>query len=184
MIECEIKLKINNPESTIQKLLSIGFTKNECLTETDTYFDNKNGDIRSNDKALRIRETINHTTGNKYCQINFKDKKLDNKSMSRHEYESEIDNAATISKILNCLSYYPVSPIVKKERTTLVASNINACVDSVDGLGNYLELETIVNTEEEKEHELERISDILNKLGYNMSDTTTTSYLTALQNIK
>lgn len=184
MIECEVKLKINNPEFIIQMLLDIGFTKHECLTETDTYFDNENGAIRSNDKALRIRETINHTNGSEFFQINFKDKKLDNKSMSRHEYECKIGDAETISKILNCLSYYPVNPIIKKERTVLVASNIHACVDSVEGLGDYLELEAIVNTEAQKELELERISGILSKLGYSMSDTTTTSYLTALQNSK
>lgn len=181
MIECEVKLKIENPAEIKRNLISLSFLEYDSLTETDKYFDTPNGEIRSNDRALRIRETINHTTGNTYCQVNFKDKKLDSKSMSRHEYENEIDNAATMEKILNCLGYFAVSPIVIKNRTLLRTSSINACIDSVDGLGDYLELEAIVSTENEKEKELTRIEDILSKLGYSLSDTTTTSYLSALQ---
>lgn len=183
MIECEIKLKINNPDEIKQKLLSLNFIECENLTETDTYFDTTNGDIRSNDQALRIRKTINHTLGLSLCQINYKGKKLDDITMSRPEYETEVSDADSMTKILNCLGYYPVTPIVIKNRTTLRLLHLNACIDSVNGLGDFLELEAIVSTEHEKEEELKRISDILSKLGYSMADTTTTSYLSALQNL-
>lgn len=181
MIECEIKLKIENPKDIKEKLVNLSFVEYDSLTETDTYFDNTNGDIRSNDKALRIRESVNHTTGCTYSQINFKDKKLDNRSMSRPEYESEIADADTMAKILSCLGYTPVSPEVKKNRTILRSSSINACIDSVEGLGYFLELETFANNEAEKDEALLKLEEILKKIGYKMSDTTKTSYLTALQ---
>ena len=183
MIECEVKLKIDDRNAVKSKLLALNFTEHDSLTETDTYFDTKNGDIRLNDRALRIRETINHSTGQTYSQINFKDKKLDDKSMSRHEYENEVSDADTMAKILNCLGYFAVAPIVKKNRTLLRSSSLNACIDSVEGLGDFLELEAIVATEEEKEAALNMISGILNSIGYSMADTTRTSYLSALQEL-
>lgn len=181
MIECEVKLKIENKELVKSKLISLGFAECDSLTETDTYFDNSSSDIRTNDRALRIRATVNHTAGNTYCQINFKDKKLDDKSMSRHEYENEISDANSMTKILNCLGFFPVTPIVKKERIFLRSSLLNACIDTVDGLGDFIELEAIVATEEEKEEALDVISGILDSIGYSMSDTTRTSYLSMLQ---
>lgn len=184
MIECEIKLKINDSNEIKEKLISLGFAESESLTECDTYFDTKANEIRSNDRALRIRETVNHTTGKRYCQLNFKDKKLDDKSMSRQEHETGIDSAETMFKILECLGYFPVSPRVIKNRTMLQTNHITACIDSVEGLGDYLELETIVDTEIQKENALKEIDCILNKLGYSLSDTTRTSYLTALQNLQ
>lgn len=181
MIECEVKLKIENTKEIIDKLSSLGFVECDQLTEIDTYFDNKDNYIRDNDSALRVRETVNHTTNQTYSQINFKGKRLDEKTMSRPEYESEVDAADTMIKILECLGYKPVTPQVKKSRRIMRAASLTACVDSVEGLGDFLELEVIVETEKEKEKELIRIEDILSNLGYSISDTTTTSYLSALQ---
>lgn len=181
MIECEVKLKINNPDTIKQKLLALGFIEGDHLTETDIYFDNKNGDIRSNDNALRIRETVNHSSKKSYYQFNYKGKKLDDVSVSRPEYELEISDSVAMKTILEQLGYYPVSPIVVKARTLLHTADINACLDSVKDLGDFLELEVMAETEELKDRELERIGKILNSLGYSISETTTISYLSALQ---
>ena len=181
MIECEIKLKIYDPYCIKNKLIALGFVECENLTETDTYFDTSTGDIRLNDRALRIRKTVNHANCTNHCTINFKDKKLDNISMSRPEYENEIGDADSMQKILSCLGYFPVSPRVVKNRTLLRFAALTACIDSVKGLGDFLELESMVATEEEKVAELKRIEGILSQLGYSLSDTTTKSYLSALQ---
>ncbi|MDO4188129.1 MAG: class IV adenylate cyclase [Lachnospiraceae bacterium] len=200
MIECEIKLQINNMTEVKEKLLSIGFIEAYRLTETDTYFDNVSGDIRANDNALRIRKTINHSTKSKSSQLNFKGKKLDSISVSRPEYETGVDDSDAVVSILNSLGYAPVSPKVVKNRTLLNAKSldkkqlaelgidgftdmfsINACLDEVEDLGDFLELEVIVTTESEKELALELITNILVFLGYHISDTTATSYLSALQ---
>ena len=97
MIEVEIKLKIKNIDTVKSDLVALGFTESDTLTETDTYFDNKNGDIRKSDNALRIRETINHTTKEQFCQINFKGKKYDNKSMTRPEFETFVKDTNAIT---------------------------------------------------------------------------------------
>lgn len=183
MIEVEIKLKIDNIEVIRRKLINLGFSECDTLTEIDTYFDNKIGEIRSSDSALRIRETINHTNASHLCQVNFKGKKYDNISMTRPEFETLIEDKAAMMGILKGLGYSPVQPIVKKLRRELVMSNINACLDTVDGLGDYLEIEIVIDSEEDKDRELERIQNILSKIGYSMADTTTRSYLSQLCDI-
>ena len=55
--------------------------------------------------------------------------------------------------------------------------SITACVDAVTNLGDYLELEIIVDEEEKREAALDQLEQILHTLGYSMQDTTRTSYL-------
>ena len=183
MVEVEIKLKIDSVDSVINKLKDLGFIEGDVFIESDTYFDNKNSDIRLSDKAVRIRETVNQTTYERYYQLNFKDKKYDNVSMTRPEYETRFDDANSMVMILKGLGYSPVDPKVIKLRRLLKTSEINACIDTVEGLGDYLELESVVLSEDIKDEKLSKINSILSELGYSINDTTTTSYLSALQNI-
>ena len=183
MIEVEIKLKIKNIDTVKSDLITLGFTESDTLTETDTYFDNKNGDIRKSDNALRIRETINHTTKEQFCQINFKGKKYDNKSMTRPEFETFVKDTNAITGIFNGLGYYAVAPKVVKLRRLFKSAELHACLDTVEGLGDYLELESVIEDESLKDIELRKINSILEKLGYSLNDTTTSSYLSSLQNL-
>lgn len=183
MIEVEVKIKINDVQTVKSKLINLGFIEYDTIKESDTYFDNVNGDIRRGDRALRVRETVNTITNETYCQINFKDKKYDNKSMTRPEFETEISDADAILHILGSLGYHPVEPRVIKLRREFKKANMNACIDTVENLGDYLELEIITEAPDQKDQELAKIEHILLELGYDMSDTTTTSYLTALQNL-
>ena len=59
---------------------------------------------------------------------------------------------------------------------------MTACLDSVHGLGDFLELEVLTDREEKRKQALGRIEDILEKLGYKISNTVRTSYLSMLQN--
>ena len=183
MIEVEVKLKINDVQTIKSKLINLGFIECNTITESDTYFDNVNGDIRRGDRALRIRETVYTDANETYYQINFKDKKYDDKSMTRPEFETEIGDADAISHILGSLGYHSVEPRVVKLRREFRCNTMNACIDTVEGLGDFLELEIIAENIETKDIALNKINDVLLKLGYSMSDTTTTSYLTALQNL-
>ena len=56
-------------------------------------------------------------------------------------------------------------------------------MDTVKGLGEYLELEIIVENNSEKEKSLVELENLLLKLGYSMKDTISTSYLSMLMSI-
>ena len=101
--------------------------------------------------------------------------------MTRPEYETSVEHPAEMIKILESLGYKPVEPIVIKDRTVYVNDNITACLDRVEGLGDFLELE-IITDKDTKNDALDRLWVMLELLGYNKDDTTTVSYLTMLQN--
>ena len=71
-------------------------------------------------------------------------------SMTRKELEIPIEDDAAMSELLVALGYHPV-PSVIKCRKYLVLDHMTACLDSVEGLGEYLELEILVEQEEDRQ---------------------------------
>ena len=181
MIEVEVKLPIPDPEEIKNRILEAGFKEQRFIEERDTYFDNACGDIRANGAALRVRETKDCRTGKKQAQINYKGKKLDTQTMTRRELETGVEDGAVCREILQAIGYSPAEPEVIKVRTMLQKDSVTACLDNVRGLGDFLELEILVEREEKKDAALGQIKDILNSLGYQVSDTVQTSYLSMLQ---
>lgn len=180
MIEVEVKLPVADLAGIRTELLKNGFKENAFIEERDTYFDNQHGDIRANGEALRVRETTDHLTGKKRAQINFKGKKLDTRTMTREELETGVEDGEICRNILQAIGYAPAAPEVVKDRTMLQKGNVTACLDKVHGLGEFLELEILADSEEQKDIALGRIENILNNLGYQISDTVRTSYLSML----
>ena len=181
MIEVEVKLPIPDPEGVKNRILEAGFKEQRFIEERDTYFDNTRGDIRANGEALRVRETKDCRTGKKQAQINYKGKKLDTQTMTRRELETGVEDGAVCREILQAIGYSPAEPEVIKIRTMLQKDSVTACLDNVRGLGDFLELEILVEREEKKDAALGQIKDILNSLGYQVSDSVQTSYLSMLQ---
>ena len=181
MIEVEVKLPVEDLNEIKRKLVKIGFEESSFIEERDTYFDNQQGDIRANDEALRVRETKDHRTGKIRAQINFKGKKLDAGTMTREELETGVENGEISRKILQAIGYIPVAPEVIKERIMLRRESVTACLDNVRGLGEFLELEILADSKKQKDAALGQIENILNNLGYQISDTVRTAYLSMLQ---
>jgi adenylate cyclase class 2 len=181
MIEVEVKLKISDPEKIKAQLIDMGFEDSVRLKMQDVYFDNNAGQIRGSDSALRIRETMDLDSGEKVAQMNFKGPKSDWISMTRPEYEMIIESAPTGQKILESLGFFAVRPFVIKTREELKYHAMTACFDSVEGLGEFLEIEKIVESELQREDALEMIKAVLKIIGFDIKDTLTTSYLSLLQ---
>ena len=188
MIEVEVKFKIDSAESIEKKLIELGFNKGQTLQEIDYYYNGVDRDFRASGEALRLRlvESLDGSAvvadrpGEPLIQMTYKGPKLDNVSMSRVEHQVNIDNFETMLSILSSLGYKPVEPVIKLRRE-LFSEEICACVDTVDGLGDYLELEIMADEESQRENALDKISVVLKQLGYSISDTTTTSYLSMLE---
>lgn len=184
MIEVEVKLPAADLNLIKGRLLKTGFKETAFIEERDTYFDNQRGDIRANGEALRVRETKDHLTGKSWAQINFKGKKLDARTMTREELETGVENGAVCRRILQAIGYMLAEPEVIKDRTMLQKESVTACLDKVHGLGGFLELEILADSEEKKDAALGKIEDILNSLGYQISNTVRMSYLSMLQDRK
>ena len=181
MIEVEIKVAVKNKLLIEEKLLQTGFSKGDLLKESDFYFDSDYNKLKENDMALRIRSCENLTQDSPESFITFKGPKMDKISMTRKELETKIENAETGIEILKSLGYVPVSPVIKI-RQEFHLNEINVCLDQVEDLGDFLELEIAVSEENEKADALNKIISLLHDFGYGADDIIRTSYLSMLQN--
>lgn len=181
MIEVEVKLPIESRDIMEERLLDRGFEYRGTVKEEDYYYDNEAQQIRKGGEALRIRRITNMKDLSVHSVITFKGKKLDSVSMTRRELETGVEDGETASGILECLGFHPVNPAVIKERKEYTLGNMNACLDRVEGLGDFLELEIVTGEEIGRNRVLLKVEDMLIRLGHSMSDTVRTSYLSMLQ---
>ena len=100
--------------------------------------------------------------------------------MTRQELETGVEDGEICKNIYGRSDMLGSSEVIK-DRTMLQNGSVTACLDYVHGLGEFLELEVLVSSEEEKDAALTQMENILNSLGYQISDTVRTSYLSMLQ---
>ena len=180
MIEVEVKVLIKCIQKIEEKLQSAGFKIGKTVKESDVYFDNIQNDVKNNDQALRIRSCEDSTTGEWSHYMTFKGPKIDTVSMTRKELEMQVESAEVGKEILCSLGYTQMYPVIKN-RQYYRKNQITACLDRVDGLGDFLELEMVVNGENEKGNALKQLIDILEELGYDLEDMIRESYLSMIQ---
>lgn len=180
MIEVEFKVPVRDRCLLEENLETQGFSKGNLVKETDLYFDNEHNQIKDSDGALRVRSCINLSVNTVEHFMTYKGPKMDAVSMSRKELEVQIDDADKGKEILTSLGYCKVYPVAKT-RQYYIGGEITACLDQVEGLGEFLELEMIVSDEAEKPQALERLAALLRQLGYDPEGTIRRSYLSMLQ---
>ncbi len=179
MIEVEVKLPLFRRSVTERKLLDLGFAAEDLIRESDMYYNSTSHDFMKTDEALRIRQSDNMTRLTARSILTYKGPKLDDISMTRKELEIEISSPETCDDILNSLGYTPFFP-VNKLRQYYRKGEVEACVDQVEGLGSFLELEIMVEEESGREEALKKIETILHDLDLSFSESTTLSYLCML----
>lgn len=180
MIEVEIKLPVYRQSTTQRALLEAGFQPGDLVRESDIYFTSDFHDFMEKDEALRIRSSENLTTGAASSFLTFKGPKLDQVSMTRKELETEVEDADVCRQILLSLGYREITP-VRKLRQYYFREDVHACLDTVEGLGVFLELEILVEEEGQRDEALKKTEAILRDLGHDMNETTRYSYLYMLQ---
>lgn len=181
MFEIEVKVPLKDAEETTGRLQKIGFYKSQKIREEDHYYDNAASQIKNKGEALRVRHITDLESGKSESVITFKGKKMDTVSKSRKELETGVSDGKLAEQIFEAIGFCKVTPSVIKVRQELVLEDMTACIDKIDALGAFLELEIVIGREEEKESALSKIADVLEKLGYSLSDSIRNSYLALLQ---
>ena len=176
MIEVEIKLPLYRRSLTEKALIDQGFVTGDLIRESDLYFTGESRDFIKSDEALRIRTAENLSKRNAKTYLTYKGKKLDNISMTRTELETGIEDRETGTAILKALGYLPMFE-VNKLRQLYHKDSVTACVDQVENLGSFLELEIIVRDEENRPEALNKLDEILHEMGSGLQETIRISYL-------
>ena len=182
MIEVEVKLKVNSLEEVAQLLTQMGCRRESFVRETDWYFTGEQRDFWQRDEALRVREIKDLESDSATAVLTFKGPKLDEVSMTRRELETKVEDAVVAKQILESLGFHAVIPVEKERQvyTYLGKNAVSICLDRVKDLGEFMEVEILVESEAERECALGEIAAVLDELGYSMCDTTRRSYLSQL----
>ena len=175
MIEIEIKVRAEHAPVR-EKLAGLGALKVRSEDHLDVYYNAPHRDFAKTDEALRLR-SVNGDT-----RMTYKGKKLDSVSKTREEFETVVDGDAA-KNILTSLGFFG-SGTVKKTRQIYEYENITICFDSVDGLGEFVEVEMVAKTDSDLESQRNELFSFLEVLGLKKEDSIRTSYLEMLMEQK
>jgi adenylate cyclase class 2 len=136
--EIEAKLKVDSLKEVERKLAEVGAEFGEEQLQTDMYFDDTEGSLRSGDRALRVRR---QKTGQKEKTfVTYKGPKEKDDFKKRQEIEIEIGDADSTGDLLSALGFEKALVFEKKRRIW----RLEDCVVSLDELpllGSFVEIE-------------------------------------------
>lgn len=165
MFEIEIKAYCDNQVDVIAKINSMGGEFTGTLSERDVYYSHPCRDFAETDEALRIR------TENGRSILTYKGPKLSRKTKSRVEKETVFEDPDSMTGILESLGFGRVEEVIKTRRIYRLG-DIEVCLDAVEGVGTFVELEKKGDDLESGERELAAVA-----AGLGLSHFETRSYL-------
>lgn len=168
MLEVEVKARVSSLGSVRSLLGAIGAVYTDTEHHIDVYYSHPCRDFASTDEALRTRKI-----GDK-LYLTYKGPKVDPDSKTRRELELPVEEG--IVDVLRELGFREAGRVVKaREKYTL--DGLKVCLDDVEGLGSFIELESR-NLEDKN-----RMFKLLEKLEVKKTDCIRESYLELLQGI-
>jgi adenylate cyclase class 2 len=181
VLEAELKASLGDMsvEALLDRALARGFAPEGAVRERDVYFNGAGRDFRRTDEALRLRSVRRLPDGPRESLLTYKGPKLDQVSNARTEYETAVSDGETAEKLLEALGYRPLA-VVDKVRRTYRMEDVTLCLDEVEGLGGFLELEILVPAEEGREEAVCRLLALLDGLGISRDRLSRRSYLELL----
>ncbi len=143
-IEVELKFPLggNAPTATevVDRLEAIGAVEHPTRHQHDHYYAHPGRDFAVTDEALRIRQDGQNV------QLTYKGPLIDDVAKSRLELETGIESTEAAAGILEALGFRLVRVVSKQRRPfelTWHTAGVEAVIDQVEGLGVFVELETI-----------------------------------------
>jgi adenylate cyclase, class 2 len=151
LLEIEIKSYCDDHSAVIRRLLDRGARKKGTSLERDLYLNHPARDFKSTDEALRLRQSGGRVI------MTYKGPKLGTLAKTRVEKEVTMDGFDQALAILQLLGFTPSGTVVKS-REMYELNGVEICIDSVEGLGNFVELEMKGTDREPVERELIRLA--------------------------
>ena len=166
--EIEAKIKVDALEPIGAKLIELDCDFRHSIRQTDIYYMDADGQLRSSDCALRIRRQVIDDAP--LALITFKGPRADGQFKNRTEYETGVADADTAEKIFESLGYLK-RITVRKQRSIWLLDNCEVCLDELPDLGCFVEVEGPDEA---------TISGVLHKLGLDKQPHITDSYASML----
>jgi adenylate cyclase class 2 len=173
MREIEIKARVSNKASLLEKLKELGMVVTEPVTQRDQVFGlpEENGGGDNSAPWLRIRTE----TKNGEIKEIFTLKKSVTNQMDSIEHETEIADAAELARIIHHLGFTPYSDSTKI-RQKAHNGDIEICIDTVEGLGDFVEAEKLTEEDTDYDAVVKELWIVLERLNVVRDDEVTDGY--------
>lgn len=170
-IEVEQKYRLDDSESFVQSLLTLGAVAMGTERNEDHYFNHPVKDFAQTREALRIRLVDGRAS------ITYKGPKLPGSIKARRELEWSLGDedvrGEKMRLLLTALDFRPVAVVTKVRRVfqyDLDGDGITVVVDRVDQLGDYAEVEMICGSTQEVDAARQKITKLATRLGLNQPE--------------
>jgi adenylate cyclase, class 2 len=140
VLEAEVKLRLDGErrDALLARLAAVGARRLGEDRQTDEYFAHPSRDFAASDEALRLRECGGA------LRVTYKGPKLDPPRKTREEIEfalaTDRENAARLLDRLGFQSVLQVRKVRSEHRLPDAPATL-VCIDEVEGLGGFCEIE-------------------------------------------
>ena len=178
MFEVELKFPVDSHDSIRQQLKAMEVVKSLTSEHSDEYFNHSLLDFAAQDIALRIRSRDNHNV------LTYKGPNLDQRAKVREEIELDLnaEDKSKFRQMLLGMGFHSVASVLKKRDSISIVVDqqaIEICLDDVEGVGTFVELEQVVSDKSEIESAKAHLESLASVLSIT-SQPTTVSYLEML----
>jgi len=135
-MEVEVKAYADDLKGIESRIKEMGAELAWEGEQQDTYFNHPKRDFAKTDEALRIRKEKNRNS------LTYKGPKIDEHSKTREEIQFLIENPDAAGDMLVKLDFTPVGT-VNKLRKNYQFDDLKISLDSVEGLGDFVEIEAL-----------------------------------------
>lgn len=175
MREIELKYKVKNYDELINKLEKMNCKIENAISQNDTiYVKNlENTDSVEGSIWLRVRKN------NDKIELNLK--KQSKNIRESEEIEFGVDSYIKANQFLEILGYKKWVEVNKKRRYSKY-KNYNLCIDEVEKLGSFIEIELLVEETDQNDY-IDALKNIAKELGLEENDTVNTHYDTMISEL-
>ena len=171
MYEVELKLSAAH-EPVRERLRELGAEAVGRVGQEDTYYDAPHRSFAETDEALRVRREDG--PDGTAVRLTYKGPLVEAESKTREEHEVEVDDGGEAEAIAEGIGFTPAAT-VEKDREFYSVDGYTVTLDTVTGLGSFVEVETEV--QDDVEPAREGAKTVLRRLGLDPERQVRTSYL-------
>ncbi len=161
MQNVEAKFKLANLVHAREVAARLGFEASGILSQRDTFFQVAHGKLKLREEAAGA------------WLIHYRRRREGGLELSDYEIVPVPEPARTRSMLASALG---IMAEVRKERTLLMRGNIRLHLDRVEGLGDFGEIEAVLESGEISESNRDAVREILSALDINERDLIGVSY--------
>lgn len=144
-LEVEAKAHAKDLRAVEARLGALGAILEANKVERDEYWAHPARNFGETDEALRLRITTADDGGGwSGADITYKGPKLDLVTKSRREEKVEfaVDTVPALRRLLEGLGFKPFASVTK-DRKEFIADGLTICLDRVEGVGDFVEVELV-----------------------------------------